>query len=99
MIGRKLTERLARDNGLNGRQIDKLTLFDVVPPLQALNFAGGVETMAADLSSSDSAAAAIKERPDVIFHLAGVVSGEDELGFYKGFRVNLYGTRRALQWS
>ena len=97
MIGRKLTERLARDNGLNGRQIDKLTLFDVVPPLQALNFAGRVETMAADLSSSDSAAAAIKERPDVIFHLAGVVSGEAELDFDKGYRVNLDGTRALLE--
>ena len=97
MIGRKLTERLARDNGLNGRQIDKLTLFDVVPPLQALNFAGRVETMAADLSSSDSAAAAIKDRPDVIFHLAGVVSGEAELDFDKGYRVNLDGTRALLE--
>jgi D-erythronate 2-dehydrogenase len=97
MIGRKLTERLARDNGLNGRQLDKLTLFDVVPPLQALNFAGRVETMAADLSSSDSAAAAIKERPDVIFHLAGVVSGEAELDFDKGYRVNLDGTRALLE--
>ena len=97
MIGRKLTERLARDNGLNGRQIDKLTLFDVVPPLQAPNFAGRVEAMAADLSSSDSAAAAIKERPDVIFHLAGVVSGEAELDFDKGYRVNLDGTRALLE--
>jgi D-erythronate 2-dehydrogenase len=97
MIGRKLTERLARDNGLNGRQIDKLTLFDVVPPLQALNFAGRVETMAVDLSSSDSAAAAIKDRPDVIFHLAGVVSGEAELDFDKGYRVNLDGTRALLE--
>ena len=26
MLGRKLTERLVRDGGLNGRQIDKLTL-------------------------------------------------------------------------
>src|SRR6195256_1333523 len=97
MIGRKLTERLARDNGLNGRQIDKLTLFDVVPPLQALNFSGRVETMAADLSLSGTAAAAIKERPDVIFHLAGVVSGEAELDFDKGYRVNLDGTRALLE--
>jgi nucleoside-diphosphate-sugar epimerase len=97
MIGRKLTERLAREGGLNGRQIDQLTLFDVVPPLQAPNFAGRVEAMAADLSSSDSAAAAIKDRPDVIFHLAGVVSGEAELDFDKGYRVNLDGTRALLE--
>ena len=30
MIGRKLTERLAGEGGLNGRQIERLTLLDVV---------------------------------------------------------------------
>ncbi len=35
MIGRKLTERLASDGGLNGKPIDKLTLLDVVAPLEA----------------------------------------------------------------
>ncbi|HVQ67523.1 MAG TPA: NAD-dependent epimerase/dehydratase family protein, partial [Bradyrhizobium sp.] len=32
MIGRKLTERLASEGGLNGRPIDRLTLLDVVMP-------------------------------------------------------------------
>ena len=32
MIGRKLTERLVADGGLNGQPIDKLTLVDVVAP-------------------------------------------------------------------
>ena len=32
MIGRKLTERLAGEGGLNGRQIERLTLLDVVMP-------------------------------------------------------------------
>ena len=35
MIGRKLTDRLARDGGLNGQAIDKVTLLDVVPPTAA----------------------------------------------------------------
>jgi nucleoside-diphosphate-sugar epimerase len=33
----------------------------------------------------------------VIFHLAGVVSGEAELDFDKGYRVNLDGTRALLE--
>ena len=41
MIGRKLTERLAGDGGLNGKRIDKMTLLDVVAPAAALGFAGG----------------------------------------------------------
>jgi nucleoside-diphosphate-sugar epimerase len=97
MIGRKLTERLAGDGGLNGKRIDKLTLLDVVAPTAVRGFAGQVEAVAADLSEPGKAAAAIESRPDVIFHLAGVVSGEAELDFDKGYRVNLDGTRALLE--
>jgi nucleoside-diphosphate-sugar epimerase len=97
MIGRKLTERLAQDGELAGKRIDKLTLVDVVAPTAVRGFAGQVEAMAADLSEPDKAAAAVENRPDVIFHLAGVVSGEAELDFDKGYRVNLDGTRALLE--
>src|SRR5262245_6078137 len=97
MIGRKLTERLAGDGALNGRRIDKMTLLDVVSPAEAQGFAGQVETVAADLSEPAKAASVVEGRPDVIFHLAGVVSGEAELDFDKGYRVNLDGTRALLE--
>jgi nucleoside-diphosphate-sugar epimerase len=97
MLGRKLTERLVRDGGLNGRQIDKLTLLDVVPPTNPTSFAGKTDMVAADLSTLGKAARAIEDRPDIIFHLAGVVSGEAELDFDKGYRVNLDGTRALLE--
>ena len=35
----------------------------------------------------------LAERPDVIFHLAAIVSGEAEADFDKGYRINLDGTR------
>jgi nucleoside-diphosphate-sugar epimerase len=97
MLGRKLTERLVRDGGLNGQQIDKLTLLDVVPPTNPTSFAGKTDMVAADLSRPGKAARAIEDRPDIIFHLAGVVSGEAELDFDKGYRVNLDGTRALLE--
>jgi nucleoside-diphosphate-sugar epimerase len=97
MLGRKLTERLVRDGGLNGRQIDKLTLLDVVAPINPTSFAGKTDMVAADLSTPGKAARAIEDRPDIIFHLAGVVSGEAELDFDKGYRVNLDGTRGLLE--
>ena len=97
MIGRKLAQRLARDSGLNGQRIVKVTLLDVVPPGQVLNFAAQSETVAADLSEPGESAKAIAGRPEVIFHLAGVVSGEAELDFDKGYRVNLDGTRALLE--
>ena len=97
MIGRKLTQKLARDGGLNGKQIDKLTLLDVAPPHYAPGLAGRMEVVDADLSEEGKAARAIEGRPDFIFHLAGVVSGEAELDFDKGYRVNLDGTRALLE--
>jgi len=97
MIGRKLTGRLATDGELHGRRIDKLTLLDVVPPAPASNFAGQTAMIAADLATPGEAARAVEDRPDIIFHLAGVVSGEAELHFDKGYRVNLDGTRALLE--
>jgi D-erythronate 2-dehydrogenase len=97
MIGRKLTERLGGDGGLNGQQIDKLTLVDVVAPQPPADFAAKIATVAADLAAPATAASAIAARPDVIFHLAGVVSGEAELDFDKGYHVNLDGTRALLE--
>jgi len=97
MIGCKLTERLARDGAINGAPIEALTLLDVVPPTKPTGFAGKVETAAADLAAPGEAAKAIAGRPQTIFHLAGVVSGEAELDFDKGYHVNLDGMRALLE--
>jgi len=97
MIGRKLIARLVKDGQLNGQTIDQLTLIDVVTPEKPVGFAGMAETSISDLSSAGAATQAIAKKPDVIFHLAGVVSGEAEIDFEKGYRVNLDGTRALLE--
>jgi nucleoside-diphosphate-sugar epimerase len=97
MIGRKLTDRLAQDGSVHGKAVERLTLVDVVPPAKPVQFKGLVETIAADLSQPAEAGRVIAARPDAIFHLAGVVSGEAELDFEKGYRVNLDGTRALLE--
>jgi nucleoside-diphosphate-sugar epimerase len=97
MIGRKLTARLVKDGRLNGQKIDRLTLIDVVAPDKPSGFTGTLELSASDLSSPGAAAKAVASRPDAIFHLAGVVSGEAEIDFDKGYRVNLDGTRTLLE--
>lgn len=97
MIGRKLTERLVVDRALNGQPVDKLTLLDVVAPVRPAGFSDHVKTRAGDLAEPGVAEKAISERPEVIFHLAGVVSGEAELDLEKGYRVNLDGTRALLE--
>jgi len=97
MIGRKLTERLVRDGGLNGQQIAKLTLIDIVAPAKPSSFTGNVIASAADLGAPGAADNAVAGRPDVIFHLAAIVSGEAELDFDKGYRVNLDGGRALFE--
>ena len=97
MIGRKLTARLVADGALNGRPIEKLTLIDVVAPQRPEKFSGKAEAAAADIADPATVRAAVAGRPDVIFHLAGVVSGEAELDFEKGMRVNLDGSRALFE--
>ena len=97
MIGRKLTERLVINRALGNTPIEKLTLIDIVAPVRPAGFSDHVKTRAADLTEPGAAVKAISERPDTIFHLAGVVSGEAETDFEKGYRVNLDGTRALLE--
>src|ERR1700684_4438986 len=97
MIGRKLVARLVAAGSLNGKPIDKLTLIDVSAPQKPQGFAGTVETSAGDIAHAAPARAAVAGRPDVIFHLAAVVSGEAELDFEKGVHVNLDGSRALIE--
>ena len=97
MIGRKLRARLVADGALNGQAIEKLTLIDVVAPQSPEKFSGKIDAAAADIADPAAVRAAVAGRPDVIFHLAGVVSGEAELDFEKGMRVNLDGSRTLFE--
>jgi D-erythronate 2-dehydrogenase len=97
MIGRKLTARLVEDKSLNGEPIEALTLIDVVAPQRPDKFTGKVEAAAADIADPNAVRTAVAGRPDVIFHLAGVVSAEAELDFEKGMRVNLNGSRTLFE--
>jgi nucleoside-diphosphate-sugar epimerase len=97
MIGRKLIDRLVIDRALGDHIIEKMTLIDIVQPARPTGFSDHVKTRAADLAAPGVAGNAVEERPDVIFHLAGVVSGEAETDFEKGYHVNLDGTRALLE--
>ncbi|WP_420407536.1 D-erythronate dehydrogenase [Hoeflea sp.] len=93
MVGRKLTKALLEAGTLAGRGITRLDLVDVIAPESPV--APGIElnATAADISDPAVAARLIENRPDVIFHLAAIVSGEAELDFEKGYAINLDGTR------
>jgi D-erythronate 2-dehydrogenase len=94
MVGAKLAQSLTTDPepGLDG-----LVLVDVVPPKAPAGATVPVETGTLDMTDAAAVAAQIAARPDVIFHLAAVVSGEAEADFEKGYAVNFDGTRNLLE--
>src|ERR1043166_4364825 len=97
MVGRKLLDRLVRDGGVTGKPIDRLTLADVVSPQKPAGVSGTGESVTMDLSTPGEADKILASRPDVIFHLAAIVSGEAEADFDKGYRINLDGTRELIE--
>src|ERR1051326_5856391 len=97
MVGRKLIGRLARDGGLNGKAIERLTLADGIAPEKPAGVAGVGDSVTMDLSAPGEADKIVASRPDVIFHLVAIVSGEAEADFDKGYRINLDGTRALIE--
>lgn len=93
MLGVKLTRSLVTDPPPG---LTRLTLVDVIEP--RIPAGAPVATVSTRLDIADAAAVAarIAKRPDVIFHLAAVVSGEAEADLDKGYRVNFDGTRALL---
>src|SRR5690606_15656940 len=86
-----------KDGEIGGRKVGRMTLFDIVPANVPATeeVAATVET--GDISAPETAARLIASRPDVIFHLAAIVSGEAERDFEKGYRINLDGTRHLFE--
>ena len=92
MIGRKLVEQLVKDKTLGGKPIETLTLVDVVDSPIPVGAPKDTKVIVADFSEKGVAATLILDRPDVIFHLAAIVSGDAEANFEKGYRINFNGS-------
>jgi D-erythronate 2-dehydrogenase len=91
MLGRKLANALISSDAAVGRPNTRLTLVDVAFDDDTTGPA--VSQVTADLAEPGKAVELIATRPDIIFHLAAIVSGEAEADFQKGYRINLDGTR------
>jgi nucleoside-diphosphate-sugar epimerase len=96
MIGRKLVARLVADRSVGESALEALSLYDVVEPVRPDGWAGECACRTVTLGTPGAGEAVVADRPDVIFHLAAVVSGEAEADFDKGYLVNLDGTRELL---
>jgi D-erythronate 2-dehydrogenase len=85
MIGRKLTTAIAA----GALPATRLTLVDVVPPPPQ----PGAKSFALNLTDPAAPERLLQDRPDIIFHLAAIVSGEAEADFAKGYATNLDASR------
>jgi nucleoside-diphosphate-sugar epimerase len=101
-IGRKLALELLRrgalaDAGGKEREIERLTLFDVVEPSGFPEDDDRLRMVAGDIGDPEMAAALVGRDTDAVFHLAAIVSANAEEDFDLGMRVNLDGTRYLLE--
>lgn len=95
MVGRRLAETILKDGTLGGKPVDALTAFDVVEA--GLSTQAKVTEIAGDIADRATVDRLVADRPDVIFHLAAIVSGEAEADFDKGYAINMDGTRHLLE--
>ncbi len=94
MLGRKLAESLVADPIA---PLERLTLVDAfVPPAPPAGATMPVDCVTADITDPAAVRTLIEPRPDLVVHLAAVVSGEAEIDLEKGYAINLDGTRNVL---
>ena len=84
MVGRKLTERLLRDGRLGKHDITRHDAAGRGGARQAREASIPIEVVASDFADAGAAEPLIAGRPDVIFHLAAIVSGEAEARIRQG---------------
>src|SRR6202047_5119144 len=77
--------------------VDELVLFDNAPSALPLPEDERLALLTGDIADSATVRAAIAPGTDAVYHLAAVVSGEAEADTDLGYRVNLDGTRAALE--
>ncbi|WP_342777520.1 NAD-dependent epimerase/dehydratase family protein [Rubellimicrobium roseum] len=100
IIGRKLATVLVRFGVLNGTRVTRLMLADASEPEVPAELVPGdlrITTTAVDMAVQGAAQAPVAVRPDLIFHLAAIVSAEAEADFEKGYSVNIDGTRALFE--
>ncbi|MBO6895103.1 MAG: SDR family oxidoreductase [Roseibium sp.] len=97
MVGRKLVEKLALDPALFGSEVSRLTLVDAFAPPVPPALEEYTHAMTLDLAAPGTPEKLVSGRPDLIFHLAAIVSGEAETDFEKGYLINLDGSRHLFE--
>lgn len=97
MLGSRLARHLTASTNEAVIGTTRLTLVDMVEPVPPREKCIETECLALDLTRPDAASKLAHIKPDVVFHLAAVVSGEAEANFEKGYQVNFHATLGLLE--
>lgn len=92
MLGVRLTTELRR-HGIAGRPVDALLLADRIEPEHAL----ADDVIVGDIADADYVDLLASTEPDVVFHLAAVVSAAAETDVEAGYDVNVHGLWHLLE--
>lgn len=95
MLGQKLASAIVFNKEQLATNCRKLSLVDISEPelshITDADTAEGTEinTITGDFSDAETLSLIASARPDMIYHLAAVVSGEAEANFDKGYEANV----------
>ena len=92
MIGQKLLNLILKKEEINNEKISEITLFDIIdaPYPQDTNIL--INSTSGDISDEKVSKNLISSKPDIIFHLAAIVSGQAEQEFDLGWNINAKGS-------
>lgn len=96
-LGQRLVNHLVEARRLAGSTLSRLTLIDQVEPARPESGGLDVRTLSLDIGQPGALDEVLSERPDVIYHLAAVVSSAAEADLDLGMRVNFDATRALLE--
>ncbi|MGI9552172.1 MAG: D-erythronate dehydrogenase, partial [Aurantibacter sp.] len=96
-LGTNLAKELLGNGGLVQGDIGKLTLLDKAFPAERLQDPR-LEYIEADFGDDAVISELIEKRPQLIFHLAAIVSGEAEKNFGLGMHINFHASLQLLEF-
>ena len=96
-LGQRLAQQLIQRGELRQQSITQLTLIDQVEAPSPSAGTITVVSRAVDITQPHALDEVLDQRPDVIYHLAAVVSSAAEADLELGMRVNFDATRSLLE--
>ena len=95
-LGRRLAKELVESGGLAQGELIHLTLLDIAFP-EDMPQDSRLEYIEADFSDEAAIRNILQHQPDVIFHLAAIVSGEAEKKLDVGMKINFHASLQLIE--